>query len=503
MDDAVRVLLVILLTVFGGGGGRVVVVARADELSNVPRRDAVVSMSHNAISTIRELLCGKVDNEHKLTLGIDVGETERDYFSEVFKDLRYTRENRLLGAASTDSYDFRKFADVDAVVGLSAMSYWQEITAAYPQTRIILILGEPFRKPSPEETLARLQRCANATDRDAVRETIEAFGSGCPSVLQKAKVQDQVVAELLENAPSIRVFDKDMLELDRRKAFWQSTAASWLRESQQSALVACPGMGGTATKSLASALRKSGLERVDHNQHTVKVLATAAEDDDFRWHEVDFGDAVLDTPIPGFWWNLVDALPRSNVILTIRLAGYSRDYSSHFFVGGGGREPRRLQGAEARCFEMQTCLERCLDGAGNEEDWIEAGLNHCRLKHTEDHDVLNYARHAAVSLLSPSETGARQQEYKFRLPVYYTDCPSNIQSLKVFLNNNRHVLRRVPEDRVLVMDVTKGDGYELLCRFLGSTQGECRQNPLPRFPRSKNVTTQDRHRRLHAPCVCH
>lgn len=501
----------------------VVVVAAAATIDEMSRRDAVLDMSRRTLTTIRELLCGMVDDDHELTIGIVVGDTHVDlaeYFEE--RKMRVTREERLIGAAWTDSYDFRKFGDVDAVVSLSSTAHWQELVATYRRSTVVLVLGEEFKRPTAMDTVSRLRKCVETTDRDAVSVLVETYGSGCPTTMQKAKVQDQIVAELLENAPNLRVFDNDLNPIPRESAVW--TNAMLPADTRPSSrLVVCPGMGGTATHALAAALYHAGLPEVDHYAFAREYMAVAAEDEDFRWHLQHYGDAVLDTPIPGYWYELVHAFPSSLVILTTRLHGYSRDYSMQF-IG------RRLEeeSAPRHCMSDMHCREKCAKLSLSVDQSIEilhAGYEHCRLKNLDDRDILNFSRAAAMRVLAGNGNETALPEHQERLAVYHTDCPSNIQSYKAFLNNNRHVLRRVPEDRVLVMDITRGDGYDLLCPFLGINTpqdnqeggrgGPCAMSPRPPFPRKSNHTTmvppqsplrrkleEQSRRRLHSPCYC-
>ena len=41
------------------------------------------------------------------------------------------------------------------------------------------------------------------------------------------------------------------------------------------------------------------------------------------------------------------------------------------------------------------------------------------------------------------------------------------QALKRYCTHNMEVQREVPEDRLLVLDIVGGDGWEVLCPFLG------------------------------------
>ena len=55
------------------------------------------------------------------------------------------------------------------------------------------------------------------------------------------------------------------------------------------------------------------------------------------------------------------------------------------------------------------------------------------------------------------------------------------QAIKRYVQHNRNVFDAVPRDKLLVMDIAAGDGWDELCAFLG----------LPRPPR--NVSFPSRH----------
>ena len=66
--------------------------------------------------------------------------------------------------------------------------------------------------------------------------------------------------------------------------------------------------------------------------------------------------------------------------------------------------------------------------------------------------------------------------------VYGTECPSPEQALKRYVQHNRNVYDNVPSDRLLIMDIPGGDGWEKLCPFLGI--------PIP--PKTDNWTFPSR-----------
>ena len=176
------------------------------------RQREIVSESQQTIPYLRSLLCGKVDDTKLLHLVAVVGadaQNRTDRFRAV-----HLREHkvagpsltrwRLRGAASTAGFDFRRFSDVDVVLAPSVLAFWQELTAAYPRAKLTLILGEPHARPTKDESRQRLEKCSSLKDSNEAEELMAAYGSACPSAWQRAKVEDQVVAEILETFPSGR-----------------------------------------------------------------------------------------------------------------------------------------------------------------------------------------------------------------------------------------------------------------------------------------------------------
>ena len=77
-----------------------------------------------------------------------------------------------------------------------------------------------------------------------------------------------------------------------------------------------------------------------------------------------------------------------------------------------------------------------------------------------------------------------EMQHKSRLPVYHALCPTQLQAVKVTRNANRHVLRRVPADRLATFNIVdEHDGFARLCPFLGMDHGPC-SGELGAFPRA-------------------
>ena len=65
--------------------------------------------------------------------------------------------------------------------------------------------------------------------------------------------------------------------------------------------------------------------------------------------------------------------------------------------------------------------------------------------------------------------------------VYGTECPSKAQALKRYVQHNRNVYDNIPHDRLLVMDIPGGDGWDKLVPFLNSFMPRHLAMPPPNF----------------------
>lgn len=136
--------------------------------------------------------------------------------------------------------------------------------------------------------------------------------------------------------------------------------------------------------------------------------------------EVVLYQCVTDVIPLFFWKELIDAYPKSKAILTVREPGSWRQST----ISTVGRNPvwnRRLDWARDIAFNVFT--RKFLGNAGYREDWDQKYLDHNK----------------------------EVQEY------FAANCP----------------------ERLLVMDICGGDGWEKLCPFLG------REIPNVPFPRIK------------------
>ena len=71
--------------------------------------------------------------------------------------------------------------------------------------------------------------------------------------------------------------------------------------------------------------------------------------------------------------------------------------------------------------------------------------------------------------------------------VYGTECPSKAQALKRYVQHNRNVYDNVPREKLLIMDIPGGDGWEKLVPFLNTFMPK--HVPMP----PSNFTFPSRH----------
>lgn len=71
--------------------------------------------------------------------------------------------------------------------------------------------------------------------------------------------------------------------------------------------------------------------------------------------------------------------------------------------------------------------------------------------------------HTAKYRVGPSD-----DRYFTRQLVFGTEFPNRLLMRRKYLEHNQAVIRDIPPDRLLVMDICAGDGWEKLCPFLGA-----------------------------------
>jgi hypothetical protein len=183
------------------------------------------------------------------------------------------------------------------------------------------------------------------------------------------------------------------------------------------------GLSRTGTMSLTLALRQLGLRAMHYDRVRLNdILDGSNPNPDFRRY--DDVDAVTDIPSAYFYRELLEAYPESRAILTVRdVEGWWTSVSRHVNVHFPYKPPKMF-GYDNR--------KRTLGAAPLTDPGAD---NHFKML------LLNCVYGSTVAL-----------EYPYK---------------KKYLDHNGRVLREVPAERLLVMDLTAGDGWEKLCGFLG------------------------------------
>ena len=139
------------------------------------------------------------------------------------------------------------------------------------------------------------------------------------------------------------------------------------------------------------------------------------------------------------------------------------------------REEAAPRDCSAQPLRSEPLLVACVTAEGAHESGVRRGdavRKPSSWLRSQQHFYCCYAR-GCRKWLAPWRRGSNL--------VYGTECPSREQAIKRYVQHNRNVFDAVPRDRLLVMDIAAGDGWDQLCAFLG----------LPRPPR--NVSFPSRH----------
>jgi hypothetical protein len=183
------------------------------------------------------------------------------------------------------------------------------------------------------------------------------------------------------------------------------------------------GLSRTGTLSLTRALRQLGFNALHYDRLRLNdVLDGTNPSPDFRRY--DDVDAVTDIPSAHFYRELLQAYPSCKAILTLRdveswWVSVSRHVNVHFPY-----RPPRVFGYDSR---LRALGARPLTDPGAD--------NHFKML------LLNCVYGSTIAL-----------EYLYK---------------KKYREHNERVQREVSPDRLLVMDLTAGDGWDKLCGFLG------------------------------------
>ena len=169
------------------------------------------------------------------------------------------------------------------------------------------------------------------------------------------------------------------------------------------------GLGKTGTASLAHALRLLGYKTLHWAPDYLREVFEQGTEPDFTRYAG--WDAVTDIPAALFYREIMAAFPACKFILTVR---DEQDWLGSI---------RRFYGNPHR-FEKLTQFNRA------QKDWL-AQISEELRKYTYGSEKI--------------------------LPSLY---------LKRFREHNERVRQVIPQDQLLVMDITKGDGWAKLCPFL-------------------------------------
>lgn len=183
------------------------------------------------------------------------------------------------------------------------------------------------------------------------------------------------------------------------------------------------GLSRTGTKSLHLALQVLGFNSLHFDQRRLNDILEGAEPNP-NFRRYDDVDAVSDIPSAFFYRELFQAYPDAKVILTVReLEDWWKSIAVHFNVAHPVSQQPRLRYRLAAKFGLGGML-------GREAEF----------------DVF---RRALRNYIYGS---TRAQEFLYK---------------KRYTEHNDQVVATIPPDRLLVMNISRGDGWEKLCPFLG------------------------------------
>mmetsp|Transcript_6312 Transcript_6312/g.11255 ORF Transcript_6312/g.11255 Transcript_6312/m.11255 type:complete len:384 (-) Transcript_6312:1471-2622(-) len=234
------------------------------------------------------------------------------------------------------------------------------------------------------------------------------------------------------------------------------SSAKYMRKSSLPLIIVI-GFGKTGTTTLAQALRILGYKALHFNeilyrlfpsdtppfsdkdkltliQNTIESAGRMGPQKEYA--VFDDVKAITDSPVPQFYLELVHAYPKSKVILSMRvLENWSVSQQKHF--GRDFKECKRKGYGWANRVCKNVLNERFEYGRNVSKDWNKI-------------------------LTVPESCGLMAQRYF----MYGNFCVSKSQAVKRFLMHNAEVLRQIPSERLLIMDPTDGDEWNVLCPFL-------------------------------------
>jgi hypothetical protein len=187
------------------------------------------------------------------------------------------------------------------------------------------------------------------------------------------------------------------------------------------------GLSRTGTLSLHSAAKILGFSSLHYDTVRLNdIIDGSNPHPDFRRY--DDVDAVMDLPAAYFYEELIAAYPKCKCILTLRdVDSWWKSVSRHFNQHYPATPPsfglkRRIKAYWRRCFQSN---DRNAD---------------------RDYNLFR------IQLRNLVYGNIKAHEYLYK---------------KKYEEHRQRVLRTVPPERLLVMDITSGEGWEQLCPFLG------------------------------------
>jgi len=187
------------------------------------------------------------------------------------------------------------------------------------------------------------------------------------------------------------------------------------------------GLSKTGTSSLHSALQILGFYGLHFDRDRLNdILSGKVQQPNFRCY--DDVDVVTDLPSAYFYQELAEAYPDSKLILTVReLEAWWKSVEFHINTRFPVPVSTGVRAQLAEILQLQRWLKTDL--------WRES-------------DYQKFRRN-------------------LRNCVYGSAVATEFLYKKKYLDHNARVMSEIPPDRLLVMNIPAGDGWEKLCPFLG------------------------------------
>jgi hypothetical protein len=199
------------------------------------------------------------------------------------------------------------------------------------------------------------------------------------------------------------------------------------------------GLSKTGTSSLHAALQILGFYGLHFDRDRLnEILSGQVTQPNFRCY--DDVDVVTDLPSAYFYRELAAAYPDSKIILTVRdLDAWWRSVEFHI----NHRFPVSPSVGIRAQLAQRWQLDRWLSHGPWPTDWQVGWQNFWQ------------------------ESASQQFRRDLRNCVYGSAIATEFLYKKKYLEHNDRVMAEIPPDRLLVMNIPAGDGWEQLCPFLG------------------------------------